>query len=74
MTVLVSIPSGVSRMERRALALWRRLDHAVLRRCHADPDRIAALIARRTSLPPEAIRELLLMPEVSEEDTRTWFG
>lgn len=73
----MSVPistSGVGRIERRALALWPRLDRAALRRCNADPDRIAALVARRTSLPPEAIRSVLLMPEISEDDGRIWFG
>lgn len=62
------------RVEQRALALWPRLDRAALRRCHQDPDRIAALIARRTTLPPEAIRSVLVMPPVSDEDVDTWFG
>jgi hypothetical protein len=73
----MSVPFSLSHpggMERRALALWPRLDRAALRRCHADPDRIAALVARRTALPPDAIRAILLMPEVSEEDAGTWFG
>jgi hypothetical protein len=61
-------------LERRALALWPRLDRAALRRCHQDPGRIAALIARRTTLPPEAIKQVLLMPAVSEDDVSTWFG
>jgi hypothetical protein len=61
-------------LERRALALWPRLDHAALRRCHQDPDRIAALVARRTAIPLEAIRSVLTMPLVSEDETSTWFG
>jgi hypothetical protein len=60
--------------ERRALALWPRLDRAALRRCRQDPDRIAALVARRTAMPREAIRSVLEMPPVSEDETRTWFG
>ena len=60
--------------ERRALALWPRLDRAALRRCNQDPERIAALVARRTSMPPEAIKSVLTMPSVSEDETRTWFG
>jgi hypothetical protein len=61
-------------LERRALALWPRLDRAALRRCRQDPSRIAALISRRTALSPEAIRQVLLMPTVSDEDVSTWFG
>ena len=61
-------------VERRALALWPRLDRAALRRCNQDPERIATLIARRTSMPPEAIRSVLMMPTVTEDETRTWFG
>jgi hypothetical protein len=60
--------------ERRALALWPRLDRAALRRCNQDPERIAALVARRTSMPPEAIKSVFTMPSVSEDETRTWFG
>lgn len=60
--------------ERRALALWPRLDRAALRRCRQDPDRIAALVARRTLMPREAIRSVLEMPPVTEDETRTWFG
>lgn len=74
MSVLVSITNGPISVERRALALWPRLDPAALKRCRADPTRIAALVARRTALPPDAIRAILLMPEVSEEDATTWFG
>jgi hypothetical protein len=62
------------RLEPRALTLWPRIDAAALRRCRDDPDRMTALIERRTSLSADAIRALLLMPEVSDEDARTWFG
>jgi hypothetical protein len=54
--------------------LWPRLDRAALRRCRQDPARIAALISRRTALSPEAIKQVLLMPTVSDEDVSTWFG
>lgn len=60
--------------ERRALALWPRLDRAALRRCNQDPERIAALVARRTLMPQEAIKSVLTMPVVSDDETRTWFG
>ena len=66
--------SSAAALERRALALWPRLDRAALRRCHQDPARIAALISRRTSLSPDAIKQVLLMPSVSDDDVATWFG
>ena len=69
------IPSKAAvALERRAMALWPRLDRAALRRCQQDPGKIAALISRRTSLPPETIKEVLLMPAVTDEDISTWFG
>lgn len=60
----------------RALALWPRLDRDALRRCHDDPDRLVALIARRTTLDPGAIRRILERPDgsVTDEDRSLWFG
>jgi hypothetical protein len=63
-----------SGLDRRALALWPRLHPTALRRCGHDPHRIAALVARRTSIPKEAILRLLTMPAVSDDDAATWFG
>ena len=60
--------------ERRALALWPRLDRAALRRCNQDQERIATLVARRTAMPREAIKSVLTMSSVTEDETRTWFG
>ncbi len=65
---------GSGTLERRALALWPRLDRAALRRCHNNAHRIAALVARRTTMPPEAILSVLTMPPVADEDVDTWFG
>lgn len=65
---------GIGAVERRALALWPRLDRAALRRCHSDAHRIAALVSRRTTLPPEAIFNVLTMPRVADDDIDTWFG
>jgi hypothetical protein len=65
---------GAAALQRRALAHWPRLDKAALRRCGHDPARIAALISRRTSLPPEAIQQVLTLPDVTEDETETWFG
>jgi hypothetical protein len=67
-------PHPLAAVERRALALWPRLDRTALRRCRQDPARIAELVARRTTLPPEAIRQVLLMPAVTEDEVSTWFG
>ncbi len=67
-------PAVSGRLEQRALALWPRLDRTALRRCRHDPDRIAALVARRTAMPLDAIRLVLVMPLVSDDDGRTWFG
>jgi hypothetical protein len=61
-------------IEERALLRWPRLDRTALRRCHHDPDRIARLISRRTNLPMEAIRSVLVMPSVSDDEIDTWFG
>ena len=43
----------------RALALWPRLEAPRLEHVRHDPNRMAALISRRTSLSVEAILELL---------------
>lgn len=67
-------PARDGALERRALALWPRLDPRALRRCRHDPHRIASLVARRTSLSLEAIEALLTMPAVSDDEARTWFG
>ena len=65
---------GQGALERRALALWPRLDRAALRRCRNDARRIAALVARRTVMPPEAILNVLTMPRVADDDIGNWFG
>jgi hypothetical protein len=43
----------------RAMLIWPRLDRRVLARCGCDPRRIAAYVARRTSLPVEVITAIL---------------
>ena len=65
---------GLGFLERRALGLWPRLDKAALRRCHGDVKKISQLVSRRTTLPPEAIAKVLLMPAVNEDDVGHWFG
>jgi hypothetical protein len=52
----------------RALALWPRLERHRLARVKHDPGRVAALVARRTTLPRAAILELLGAPR-AETDT-----
>jgi hypothetical protein len=61
-------------IRRRALLIWPRLDRTALRRCGGDPNRVASLVSRRSSLPHDAIVTLLTMPEVNEVEARTWFG
>ncbi len=61
-------------IRRRALLVWPRLDAAALRRCGADPERIADLVGRRSALPREAIVGILMTPFVTEVETQTWFG
>jgi hypothetical protein len=65
---------AVDAIRRRALLVWPRLDAAALRRCGSDPERIADLVGRRTTLPREVIVGILMTPAVSEVETRTWFG
>lgn len=65
---------GLGFLERRALGLWPRLDRAALRRCNGDVKRIAALVSRRTTMAPEAIVKVLLMPTVNEDEVVHWFG
>ncbi len=80
MTTLQVAPGGsirsddVGALERRALAIWPRLDRSALRRCHNDAQRIVALVARRTTMPPESILSMLTMPRVADDDIDTWFG
>jgi hypothetical protein len=45
-----------------------------LNRCSCDPYRIARLVARRTSMPIEAILALIMGPSVRPVEVQTWFG
>jgi hypothetical protein len=65
---------GLGYLERRALGLWPRLDRGALRRCQGDVKRIAALVSRRTTMAPEAIVKVLLMPSVGDDEVGHWFG
>jgi hypothetical protein len=39
--------------------MWPRLNRKALHRCHGDATRIAFQIARRTTMAPKAIEELI---------------
>ena len=62
------------RYDLRVLSIWPRLDRRALSRCGCDPERIARLVARRTSLPIEAVLALIKGPTASAVDIQTWFG
>jgi hypothetical protein len=63
-----------SRIQRRALALWPRLDRKAVRRCGDDALCIVRVVSRRTSLPAEAILRLLTIPPITDDEGATWFG
>jgi hypothetical protein len=48
-----------ARVLARAVLLWPGLDRRQLGRTGGDPQRVVRLVARRSSLPPESIREML---------------
>jgi hypothetical protein len=50
---------SAARVERRALAMWPRLDRAALHRCHGDPRRIAIQIAHRTKMERGVIEAII---------------
>jgi hypothetical protein len=52
-------PEAAARVERRALAMWPRLDHRALRRCHGDTARIAVQVSHRTKMTRKAIEKLI---------------
>ena len=52
-------PEAADRVERRAMAMWPRLDHRALHRCHGDTTRIAVQVSHRTKMTRKAI-ELLI--------------
>jgi len=58
---------------RRALLRWPRLDRRGLSRCAGDAACIASLVSRRTNLPPEVVRAILVSPE-TEIEREFWFG
>jgi hypothetical protein len=52
-------PEAAARVERRAMAMWPRLDYRALRRCHGNTARIAIQVSRRTKMPRKAIEMLI---------------
>jgi hypothetical protein len=52
-------PESADRVERRAMAMWPRLNHKALHRCHGNAARIAVQVARRTKMTPKAIEKLI---------------
>lgn len=52
-------PSGAIDSRLRALAIWPRLDASKLARTCGEPERVARLVERRTSLSRKAIVQLL---------------
>jgi hypothetical protein len=52
-------PESADRVERRAIAIWPRLDHRTLHRCGGNTKRIAALISHRTKMTQKSIERLI---------------
>ena len=52
-------PEATDRVERRAIAMWPRLDLQALRRCHGNTACIAVQVSHRTKMTRKAI-ELLI--------------
>ncbi len=57
-----------------AMFVWPRLDRRVLSRYGTDAGRIAAYVARRTSLPVEDITAMLQAHVGADSDMRFYFG
>lgn len=58
----------------RAMLIWPRLDRRSLARCGCDPRRIAAYVARRTSLSVEVITAILEECGRPETEPSFYFG
>jgi len=58
----------------RALLIWPRLDRRTLARCGCDARRIAAYVARRTSLPVEVITAILEAGGRGDRESSFSFG
>jgi hypothetical protein len=59
---------------KRAMLIWPRLDRRTLARCGCDLRRIAAYVARRTSLSVDAIAALLEESVRAESEPSFYFG
>lgn len=59
-------------LARRALTVWPRLDRRALSRCNGDVACITRLVSKRTALPPQSIRAILLGHQDTDEEL--WFG
>ena len=66
------VPTRSSYLEERALMMWPRLDRRALARCNGDVARITRLVSKRTALPPQSIRAILLGH--GKDDEELWFG
>ncbi len=53
--------------QRKAMALWPRLDRRALIRAGCSPARIARYVARRTRVPESAIQHLLEQAEAAAD-------
>jgi hypothetical protein len=56
------------------MMIWPRLDRRALARCGCDSHRIAAYVARRTSLPIEVITAILEEGGPAESSWSLYFG
>jgi hypothetical protein len=61
-----------SYLTQRAMTMWPRLDRRALTRCGGDVACITRLVSKRTALPPQSIRAMLLGH--AEIDPELWFG
>jgi hypothetical protein len=58
----------------RAMFIWPRLDRRTLARCGCDLRRVAAYVARRTSLSVDAITAILEESVRAESEPSFYFG
>jgi hypothetical protein len=64
----VAFDGSAATFQQRALTLWPRLDRTQLARTGGDPARIARIVGRRTTLPPESIVAMLTGEPIAEPD------
>jgi hypothetical protein len=63
--------SRACQYSQRALSIWPSLDRRALSHCACDPQRIATVVTRRTSLPIEAIRSFIVGSTASPLEVET---